>query len=88
MPSEPTLAPSKLPSDAHEVIAVLESIHVPWVEPVDLGGGAPEKTYEALVYRNTVAGEDDVAARIRDASIVVCSTCRLTGETLGKAPYL
>lgn len=92
MASEPTLHPSRLPSDTHEVIAVLESIHVPWEEPVDLGSaavGGGKKTYEALVYRNTVAhAGDDVVARIRDASVVVCSTCRLTGEMLERAPYL
>lgn len=93
MSSEPTLTPSRLPSDEHEVIAVLESIHVPWEEPVDLGEvGPPEarrkKTYEALVYRNTTVGVDDVVARIRDASVVVCAVCRLTRETLEKAPYL
>lgn len=83
MSAEPTLTPKQLPSDTHEVIAVLETIHVPW-EPVDLS----PKTYEALVYFQTKADEDDVVARIKDASIVICTTCRLTGETLAMAPYL
>lgn len=83
MASEPNLTPKSLPSQSHEVIAVLESIHVPW-EPIDLS----PRTYEALVYRNTVAGTDDVVARIKDASIVICTTCKLTGETLSQAPYL
>ncbi|KAI3401148.1 hypothetical protein diail_294 [Diaporthe ilicicola] len=83
MPSEPTLTPQRLPSDGHEVIAVLESIHVPW-EDFDSSPG----THEVLLYNNTIAGEDDVAARIRDASIVICTICRLTAETLKQAPYL
>lgn len=62
---------------------MLETIHVPW-EPVDLS----PKTYEALVYYKTKADEDDVVARIKSASIVICTTCRLTGETLGRAPFL
>lgn len=83
MALEPILVPKDLPSEHHEVIVVLESIHVPW-EPVDLS----PRTYEALVYHNTVAGADDVVARIKDASIVICTTCKLTGETLAQAPYL
>lgn len=82
--SEPTLVPSTGPSKGHEVIAVLESIHVPWEDSLEL----PGKTYEALVYCNTVAGKDDVVARIRDASIVVCTICKLSRETLKQAPYL
>ncbi|CAN8105105.1 unnamed protein product [Discula destructiva] len=81
--SEPTLTPKALPSEAHEVIVVLETIHVPW-EPVDLS----PKTYEALVYHNTVADRDDVAARIKNASIVVCTICKLSAATLSQAPFL
>lgn len=90
MHSEPTLVPSRPPSATHEVIVVLETIHVPWLEedPLDLGG-VPGRTYEALVYRNTnAAAGDDVAARIRDASIVVCTQCRLTREVLAEAKSL
>lgn len=83
MTSEALLTPKNPPSDSHEVIVVLESIHVPW-EPIDLS----PRTYEALVYRNTLPGIDDVAARIKNASIVICTICQLTGETLSQAPYL
>ncbi|KAL1873885.1 hypothetical protein Daus18300_003757 [Diaporthe australafricana] len=83
MPSEPTLVPRQLPSDRHEVIAVLESIHVPWEE-----FDSSPKTHEVLLYKNTDAGEDDVAARVKDASIVICTICKLTAETLKQAPYL
>lgn len=83
MTSEPTLSPKQLPSDRHEVIAVLESIHVPW-EQFD----SSPRTNEVLLYKNTTPGEDDVAARIKDASIVVLTICRLTAETLRQAPYL
>ncbi|KAF3763043.1 glycerate dehydrogenase, partial [Cryphonectria parasitica EP155] len=76
----------QLPTATHEVIAVLETIHVPWDETtIDLGRN---KTYEALVYRNTHADKDDVVGRIREASIVVGTICRLTGEVLSQAPYL
>lgn len=83
MTLEPTLTPKSLPSPSHEVIVVLESIHVPW-EPIDLS----PRTYEALVYHNTVADTDDVVARIRNASIIICTTCKLTSEVLAQAPYL
>ncbi|KAK7732253.1 hypothetical protein SLS53_008542 [Cytospora paraplurivora] len=83
MPSEQTPTPKRLPSDTHEVIVVLESIHVPW-EDFD----SSPKTHEVLLYKNTNAGEDDVVARIKDASIVICTICRLSAETLKQAPYL
>lgn len=83
MPSEPTLVPRQLPSDRHEVIAVLESIHVPWEE-----FDSSPRTHEVLLYKNTDAGEDDVAARVKDASIVICTIGKLTAETLKQAPYL
>lgn len=83
MSPEPILAPKQLPSERHEVIAVLESIHVPW-EDFD----SSPRTNEVLLYKNTIAGEDDIAARIRDASIVICTICRLTAETLKQAPSL
>lgn len=83
MPSEPTLTPKQLPTPQHEVIAVLESIHVPWEE-----FDSNPRTHEVLLYKNTNAGSDDVAARIRDASIVICTICRLSAETLKQAPYL
>ncbi|ROW07393.1 hypothetical protein VMCG_03855 [Cytospora schulzeri] len=83
MPSEQTLVPKQLPSDTHEVIAVLESIHVPW-EDFD----SSPRTHEVLLYQNTNAKEDDVVARIKDASIVICTTCKLPAETLKQAPYL
>ncbi|KUI72009.1 Glycerate dehydrogenase [Cytospora mali] len=83
MPSEQTLVPKQPPSDIHEVIVVLESIHVPW-EDFD----SSPKTHEVLLYKNTNAKEDDVVARIRDASIVICTICNLPAETLKHAPYL
>lgn len=83
MPSEPVLRPKQPPSDTHEVIVVTESLHVGW-EDVDF----TSKTHEALVYHNTIPGKDDIAARIKDASIIVCTICRLSGDDLAKAPYL
>ncbi|POS71730.1 glycerate dehydrogenase [Diaporthe helianthi] len=83
MPSEPTLAPKQLPSAGHEVIAVLESIHVPWEE-----FDSTPSTHEVLLYKYSNPDDDDVAARVRDASMVISSICRLTAETLRQAPYL
>lgn len=83
MPSEPTLAPKQPPSGGHEVIAVLESIHVPWEE-----FESTPSSHEVLLYKYTNPDDDDVAARVRDASIVICSICRLTAETLRQARYL
>lgn len=83
MSTEPVLEPKQLPSDTHEVIVVTESLHVGW-EDVSF----PSKTHEALVYHNTIAGQDDIAARIKNASIIVCTVCKLSGEDLAKAPYL
>lgn len=80
----PVLEPKQLPSATHEVIVVTETLHVGW-EDVSFQGGI---THEALVYHNTVPGRDDVAARIRQASIVVCTVCPLRGEDLAQAPYL
>lgn len=82
---KPTQHPMQPPSPTHEVIVVLENIMVPWVEPVNVG---PGKTYETLVYRNTVHGRDDVAARVREASVVVAVSVRLDEETLRGANYL
>lgn len=80
---EPLLIAKQLPSDTHEVIVVLESIHVPW-EDIDLS----PKTHETLVYRNSVVGKDNIAARIKDASIIVCTIGKLPGEILAQAPHL
>ncbi|PSR84371.1 D-isomer specific 2-hydroxyacid dehydrogenase [Coniella lustricola] len=91
-PSEPTLHPKALPTATHEVIVVLETIHVPW-DPAHFPDdnsllSDSGKTHEALVYRNTRAGVDDVAARIREASVVVGTVCPLTAEILKGATYL
>lgn len=83
MLTEPVLEPKQLPSDTHEVIVVTESLHVGW-EDISFSF----KTHEALVYHNTIAGQDDIAARIQNASIIVCTICKLSGEDLAKAPYL
>lgn len=78
---EELLVPKRLPDDTHEVIVVLETIHVPMPE-VDTGC----KTHEVLLYKYT--GPKDVAARIKNASIVFVTTCTLSAESLGEAPYL
>lgn len=83
MSTEPLLQPKQLPSDTHEVIVVTESVHVGW-EDISFAF----KTHEALVYQNTIPGQDDIAARIKNASIIVCTICKLSGEDLAQAPYL
>lgn len=86
MSTEPVLHPKQPPSDTHEVVVVTETLYVGWED--DALAGFASKTHETLVYRNTVPGRDDVAARIRGASIIVCTVCPLRGEVLAQAPYL
>lgn len=78
---EEVLVPKKLPDDTHEVIVVLETIHVPTPE-----FDTSSKTHEVLKYKYT--GPKDVAARIKNASIVFVTTCTLGADNLGEAPYL
>ncbi|KAJ9148603.1 Glycerate dehydrogenase [Pleurostoma richardsiae] len=79
---ESILRPKKLPDETHEVIVVLEAIHVAMPE-VDTS----PRTHEVLSYPRT-SPADDVAARVRDASIVIVTTCAINAKTLGEAPYL
>jgi len=80
--AEALLTPQQPPSDSHAVIVVLESAQL----PVPLLDTAP-LTHETLVYRRTT-GRDDVAARIKDASVVVITICPLTADTIAQAPHL
>lgn len=76
------LVPKQLPSESHEVIAVLESIHIPYGEY-----DTSPKTHEVLLYEYTSA-TDDIVGRIKNASIAVLTTVHLTAERLSQAPFL
>ena len=80
--AEEILVPKKLPDEGHAVVVTLESSQIPMPE-IDTS----PLTHETLVYRYTNA-KDDIAARIKDASIVVTTICPLRADTIRKAPYL
>ncbi|KAK3941335.1 hypothetical protein QBC46DRAFT_382942 [Diplogelasinospora grovesii] len=75
--------PAKLPDgNNHEVIVSLESSY--YVLPtLDIS----PKTYEAIEYKHITA-KDDVAERIKNASVVVIIICPINAQTLGEAKYL
>ncbi|ROT35807.1 glycerate dehydrogenase [Sodiomyces alkalinus F11] len=76
--------PRKLPDSTHHVIVKLEAIHVdaPDIDVFPL-------TYEIIEYDYTSSENADlVAARVRDASILITTTTPINAATLGKAPHL
>jgi glycerate dehydrogenase len=79
---EEILIPKKLPDDSHAVIVVLETINVVFPE-IDTS----PLTHEALLYKRITA-KDDVAERIKNASVVITTTCPITEESMKNAPYL
>lgn len=76
--------PKKLPDSTHHVLVKLEAIHVdsPDVNVLPF-------TYDMIEYNYTPLGNTAlVAARVRDASIVITTTTPINAATLGEAPYL
>ncbi|KAI0535556.1 D-isomer specific 2-hydroxyacid dehydrogenase [Xylaria digitata] len=74
--------PEQLPSSTHEVIVVLEEVHLA-VDHVDT---AP-KSNEIISYHR-IAKADEIRYRIQCASIVIATQAFITAESLGEAPYL
>lgn len=76
------LVPKKLPDETHHVIVALEAVHtrLPDFDTAPL-------THEVLAYDFTTP-KDDVAERVRCASIIITTTCAINATTLGEAPYL
>ncbi|OTA98453.1 hypothetical protein M426DRAFT_17389 [Hypoxylon sp. CI-4A] len=82
MPSDALQLPERLPSSSHEVIVLLEGVHLS-IEDVDT---AP-LTHELISYEN-IRKSDGVRERIQCASIVIATQAVITAESLGDAPYL
>jgi hypothetical protein len=79
---EPIRQPAQVPSERHEVVVVLETIHFP-VPDFDTS----PSTYEVISYNYTTA-KDDVSRRLQNASIVILVTCPINAQTLGDSPHL
>ncbi|ETS74446.1 hypothetical protein PFICI_14312 [Pestalotiopsis fici W106-1] len=79
---EPIRRPQQLPSANHEVIVLLEGVHLTF-EDIDT---AP-KSHELISYHRITA-PDQVRERIQCASIVIATQCRINADSLGEAPYL
>lgn len=76
--------PRKQPDETHHVLIKLETVHVD-APDVDL---AP-LTHELIEYHYTPPDDHQLlAARIRDASILIITTSPINASTLGEAPYL
>ncbi|KAJ8110569.1 hypothetical protein ONZ43_g5836 [Nemania bipapillata] len=74
--------PKQLPSSTHEVIVVLEEVHLA-VDQIDT---AP-RSHEIISYHR-IAQADEIRRRIQCASIVIAAQAFITAESLGEAPYL
>ena len=74
--------PKELPSATHEVVVVLEAVHLP-IDDIDT---AP-RSHELISYHRA-SKADEVRERIQSASIVVAAQAKITAESLGDAPYL
>lgn len=80
---EPIRQPQRPASADHEVIVLLEGVHLTF-EDIDT---APLKTHEMITYHRVTAPAE-VRERIQCASIVIATQCRINAESLGEAPHL
>ncbi|KAI1809563.1 D-isomer specific 2-hydroxyacid dehydrogenase [Poronia punctata] len=76
------ILPKQLPSPTHQVIVVLEAVHLP-ITDID----TTPQTHELISYHK-VHLLDEIRDRIQCASIVVTAQALITAESLGDAPYL
>jgi glycerate dehydrogenase len=74
--------PMQLPSLEHEVIIVLEEVHLA-IDDVDT---AP-RSHELISYHR-ISKAHEIRSRIQCASIVIAAQALITAESLGDAPYL
>ncbi|OTB12492.1 hypothetical protein K445DRAFT_369360 [Daldinia sp. EC12] len=74
--------PERLPSSTHEVIVLLEEVHI-ILNNIDT---AP-RTHEYISYRH-INKEEEIRERIQCASIVIAPQAFITTDSLGEAPYL
>ncbi|KAI0141244.1 D-isomer specific 2-hydroxyacid dehydrogenase [Xylariaceae sp. FL1272] len=79
----PLKLPHKYPSPTHDVIVVLEEVHLSIDGTIDTGS----RTNELISYHR-ISKPDEVRDRIQCASIVVATQSFITPESLGEAPYL
>ncbi|KAI1420316.1 D-isomer specific 2-hydroxyacid dehydrogenase [Xylaria sp. FL1777] len=75
-------APKHLPSLTHEVIVVLEEVHL-IVDHIDTN----PRSHEIISY-HCISKADEICCRIQCASIVIATQAFITAESLGEAPYL
>ncbi|KAF3015108.1 hypothetical protein E8E14_012724 [Neopestalotiopsis sp. 37M] len=80
---EPIRQPQRPALADHEVIVLLEGVHLTF-EDIDT---APLKTHEMITYHRVTAPAE-VRERIQCASIVIATQCRINAESLGEAPHL
>lgn len=73
--------PERLPSSTHEVIVMLEEVHMV-LEDIDT---AP-RTHEYISYRR-ISKAEEVRERIQCASIVIAPQAFIAAESLGDAPH-
>ncbi|KAI1746989.1 D-isomer specific 2-hydroxyacid dehydrogenase [Xylaria castorea] len=79
---DPVKVPKQFPSPTHEVIVVLEEVHL----AVDHINTTP-RSHEIISYHR-IAKADEIRCRIQCASIVIATQAAITAESLGEAPYL
>lgn len=74
--------PEGLPSSTHEVIVLLEEVHMV-LEDIDTAA----RTHEYISYQR-ISKAEEVRERIQCASIVIAPQAFITAESLGDAPHL
>ncbi|KAK9413613.1 putative D-isomer specific 2-hydroxyacid dehydrogenase NAD-binding domain-containing protein [Seiridium unicorne] len=74
--------PKHLPSLTHEVVVLLEGVHMT-IEHVDT---APH-SHELISYHR-ITKADEIRERIQCASIIIATQCLITADSLGDAPHL
>ena len=88
-PTPEVIHPKQPPSATHHVIVKLEAVHV---DPPDVDPEYMESlgfTHELISYMYTShQNKAQVAARVRDASILTTVTVPITEEVLDAAPHL
>ncbi|KAI0518500.1 D-isomer specific 2-hydroxyacid dehydrogenase [Xylaria bambusicola] len=80
---EPLKLPRQYPSSTHEVVVVLEDVHLSIDGDIDTGS----RSYELISY-HCISKPDEICDRIQCASIVIATQSFITSDSLGEAPYL
>ncbi|RWA08406.1 hypothetical protein EKO27_g6689 [Xylaria grammica] len=80
---EPLKLPQQCPSSTHEVIVVLEDVHLSIGGKIDTGS----RSYELISY-HSISKPDEIRDRVQCASVVIATQAFITSDSLGEAPYL